>query len=106
MRRCLTCHILIRFGSRCPLCQRHEHDRRSLVSTPAYGGSGWAWQRLRDQVLARDGGCTMAVNGHCAGPLRVDHITPASLGGTATLANLRTLCLTHHRALPTTRGGG
>lgn len=87
-------------GSRCPACTRARGQQRNA----ARGGSGWAWQRWRAAVIARDGGCVAPGGGGCAGPLRVDHILPLAAGGGTEMDNLRTLCLKHHRSV--TRGGG
>lgn len=104
MRRCLEpgCNTLIRTGSRCaPHRQRYELARSRRYHT-ARAGSGWAWQAIRERIIARDGGCVMA--GPHSGPLRVDHIVPLSRGGTNEDSNLRALCLDHHRRV--TPGGG
>lgn len=49
-----------------------------------------AWQRVRREVLERDGyRCTRCGR---AGRLEVDHIRPVYAGGSDDLDNLRTLC--------------
>ncbi len=52
------------------------------------------WQKIREQVLMRDGNlCVRCGMGESEGrTLDVDHIWPVSLGGTHHLWNLRTLC--------------
>ena len=95
--RCLGCATLIPSGSRCPACARSNTLRRAP--------SGHAWQVIRAAILARDGYQCAFPPPH-DGPLRVDHIRPLSAGGTSDPSNLRTLCMSHHRSLPTTRGGG
>jgi 5-methylcytosine-specific restriction protein A len=59
-------------------------------------GSGWRWQRLREQVLARDGGrCQL-----CGQPAQqVDHIVPRADGGSDALDNLRAVCGRCHRVV-------
>lgn len=103
--RCLGCATLIPAGSRCPACERVINREKTARRNAATGGSGYAWQRIRAEVLARDG-YRCALPAPHDGPLRVDHILPLSEGGTSAPANLRAICLDHHRALPTTRGGG
>lgn len=58
--------------------------------------------KLRDRVLARDGGrCTfVGPGGHQCGATRrleVDHIIPRGKGGETTAENLRTLCRAHNQ---------
>ena len=52
------------------------------------------WNRIRDQVLERDGhACVRCGDGEEEGKtLDVDHVWPVSLGGTHDMWNLRTLC--------------
>lgn len=101
MIRCLDCPTLIPRGSRCGPCARAHQQRRNQQR----GGSGWAWQAIRERIITRDGGCVASFVHECKGPLRVDHIVPLADGGTNSDSNLRTLCLTAHQAL-TPRGGG
>ena len=96
--------------SRCPetfprggQCPRHPRaTRRAWARDPAmaspgqryHTGSGWAWDRLRARVLQRDPRCRL-----CGAPsCEVDHITPASRGGTSELTNLRGVCAACHLA--------
>lgn len=57
------------------------------------------WHRQRGRIRKRDGHqCTEQINGQrCPEPGdHVDHIMPASQGGTEDDTNLRTLCAWHH----------
>jgi 5-methylcytosine-specific restriction protein A len=58
------------------------------------GASGWAWQRVKQQVWKRDGGrcllCGVVVS---LGQSVCDHIRPVVQGGTDDPDNLRTLCI-------------
>lgn len=93
MRRCLQCPTLIFSGSRCPT---HKAQHR--------GGSGHQWEKMRQLILARDGGCVLPPPHDYLGVApRIDHIDP---NGPSVPANLRTLCLLHHRRQPSTSGGG
>ncbi|MBT0771825.1 HNH endonuclease [Kineosporia sp. J2-2] len=64
--------------------------------------STYHWQQhIRPAALARDQyQCTHVEHGaRCAAPAeQVDHVTPASTGGTDDLGNAASLCLTHHKA--------
>lgn len=103
MNVCLDCPVRIPRGSRCTVHHREYLRTKQQRSNAQRGGSGWVWSGIRAQVIARDGGCVMT--GDHAGPLRVDHIRPLASGGSNDLANLRTLCLAHHRSV-TKNGGG
>ena len=100
MNRCLDCSELTR-GSRCAACARKHQAQRNARR----GGNGWVNQSNNARVKARDGGCVMAGQGACGGPLRVDHEQPLAEGGSDEDGNKRTLCLTHHQGV-TPRGGG
>ena len=55
--------------------------------------SGWAWQRLKARILARD----RYVCAFCGGnAVTVDHIEQVSAGGGHDPANLRSLCRDCH----------
>lgn len=60
---------------------------------------GWAWQKLRKQVLQRDRSlcqsCLKAGRSEVA--KEVDHIVPIHLNGTDELTNLQSLCSPCHR---------
>lgn len=59
-----------------------------------YGSSGWAWQRLRDAVIARDGGiCQLRLAGCTAVATTADHIVSPRAGGSDASTNLRASCL-------------
>lgn len=100
MKRCLDCSELTR-GSRCVACARKRQAQRNARR----GSSGWSRQASSARVKARDGGCVMAGQGECNGPLRVDHMIPLAAGGSDSDSNKRVLCLAHHQGV-TPRGGG
>lgn len=59
-------------------------------------------RRVRELVLARDGGCVAAglvPSVKCAGPLDVDEIVPRGVrpGGELDPTNCQVLCRAHHR---------
>lgn len=70
-------------------------------------GYGYAWRKLRERVLARDGHLCQACLGrglttpatHC------DHILSKANGGTDDPANLRALCATCHSRKTITEKG-
>ena len=84
-----------------PLLNVRAHVRAGEV-TPSTRDHGRrvrdsrAWQRLRDTVRARDGGCTRRSEGGCHGSLEVHHVWPLEQGGTNELRNLVTLGRAHH----------
>jgi len=60
-----------------------------------HSSRGREWERIRQQVLARDGHvCQVKGCGQAA--THVDHITPKSLGGNDSLDNLQAMCQTHN----------
>lgn len=65
----------------------------TLSTTDRYGSD---WQRLREQVIAREPWCHNPQCMHEVGtppnPLTVDHVVPLARGGTNDLANLQVLC--------------
>lgn len=68
-------------------CPRPEDWRPTLV----YGVRQAEWNRLRKQVLARDG----AVCRYCGstkGTMQCDHIQPWTRGGATDLSNLSVAC--------------
>lgn len=67
------------------------------ASEPEPGGYGASWRRLREEILLRDGS-TCTIDGCGAPGVEVDHIVPRHLGGTDDRANLRALCVHHHRS--------
>lgn len=58
-------------------------------------GYGWAWQKLRDQIMARDGGICRCKHCTASGAVKpahdVDHIVPKDQGGTDDPANLQAI---------------
>ncbi|MFE6541595.1 HNH endonuclease [Streptomyces rochei] len=67
------------------------------------------WARLRRRVIRRDGGqCTAhhSDGTRCPEPgTDVDHVIPASLGGSDDMDNLALLCSWHHRRKSSSEGG-
>ncbi|MFG1683508.1 HNH endonuclease [Nonomuraea sp. NPDC049269] len=66
------------------------------------------WGAIRQRILKRDNhACQMPTPlGVCgAWANEVDHITPASLGGSDEPANLRSLCGPHHKVKSSREGG-
>ena len=62
------------------------------MAHPEYNG---AWQRIRLEVLARDGHrCQMQGPACKQHATTVDHIIPRSQGGTRDMTNLRAACTT------------
>ena len=60
-----------------------------------HSSRGTEWERVRQQVLARDGYlCTVPNCGATA--THVDHIIPKSVGGTDSLDNLAAMCAPHN----------
>ena len=87
VRPCLACGALIREGS---YCSQHKG-----TGAP---GSTWQWRKVRELVLARDGG-RCRVCGETRG-LEVHHVTQVRDGGSDRPSNLVTVCAAHHE-----RGG-
>jgi 5-methylcytosine-specific restriction protein A len=110
MMRCLDCGILTR-TSRCLACAARQRARCrpprpaavQAARNAARGGSGYRWQKIRAQILARDGGRCLWC-GSSAGPLEVDHIVPLQAGGDSAPDNLRTLCRACHAQRRSGRG--
>lgn len=96
MRRCLDCGALSQ-KSRCAACTAIRRRPRDQRNNAARGGNGWAWQRTRRAVLERDGYRCVAC-GAAGVRFEVDHIVPLANGGTNEPVNLRTLCISCHRA--------
>ena len=63
-------------------------------------GYGWAWQKLRARILARDMHlCQPCERAGKTTPAReVDHIVPKAKGGTDDPDNLEAICIPCHRA--------
>ncbi|MGE5595532.1 MAG: HNH endonuclease [Hyphomicrobiales bacterium] len=96
MHRCLDCGAVTKAASRCRVCSRLRRLPRDRRNTAARGGSGWAWQRTRREVVERDGHRCVAC-GTTGVRFEVDHIVPLACGGSNEPQNLRTLCVTCHR---------
>jgi len=61
--------------------------------------NGWAWQRVREKVLKRDGYVCQDQR-VCQGLTRareVDHVIPKAQGGSDSYDNLRSICPNCHR---------
>lgn len=54
------------------------------------------WDRLRVEILERDGYACQESGINCVGPLQIHHILPLSKGGSNAADNLITLCHYHH----------
>lgn len=63
-------------------------------------GYGWAWQKLRDRIMARDHGlCQPCLRrGAVSLAKAVDHVTPKDQGGDDSPANLQAICDPCHKA--------
>jgi 5-methylcytosine-specific restriction protein A len=89
-----TCHCgkIIQPGGQCPDHPRKRGPRKRSPSSEATSRPGW--KKVRLAVLERDGyTCTCG-----AKATEVDHIVPASQGGSDDLSNLRGMCLKCNRA--------
>lgn len=65
----------------------------SLIET-----NRWAWSRLRETVMRRDGHRCRIGGPSCLGfALEVDHIIPRIAGGTDAPSNLRAVCKPCHK---------
>lgn len=108
------CGRLVRDGS--GFCAAHQDAaKRPSNFTKSQSrherGYGWAWEKLRKVVLARD--CGLCQPCSSAGRLTpgkiVDHIIPKAEGGTDDLENLQVICKPCHvrkTATESARGGG
>ena len=85
-RPCLHCGGLIPFGRRCS-CRTNEAR-----------GYGSEWRKIRQAILARDGGQCIDCGhtGSPANPLTVDHVMPKARGGGDNPDNLVTRCRIHN----------
>jgi len=89
-------------GTRCPHlvstttpCPTHgartPWQRTSTYTQPV--GSGYAWQRLRQQIIQRDGGrCRLQLPGCTAIATTADHIVGKAAGGSDASSNLIASC--------------
>ncbi len=90
------CGVLVRDGStRCPAHkvqdQSFADSRRGSRHERGYGN---AWTKLRNAVMARDGGLCQACKrtGFTTPATQVDHIVNKARGGTDDSTNLQALC--------------
>lgn len=74
--------------------------RRPKGGTTTQRGYGWAWQKLRARILARDKGlCQPCLKlGRPVAARDVDHVVPKHRGGTDDDTNLQSLCGPCHDA--------
>lgn len=80
----------------------------ALRGTRHQRGYGYAWEKLRAQVLERDNGlCTPCLRkGHITLAHQVDHITPKAHGGTDDMNNLQAICDECHRTKTSSESRG
>lgn len=100
------CGVIVRDGS--SRCEAHKVIEGSFADrrrgTRQQRGYGQAWERVRAQVLVRDGGlCQVCADAGRITPNcnEVDHIVNKAAGGTDDLDNLQTICKPCHRAKTT-----
>ena len=76
-------------------CTRHERP------SSAARGYGYAWQKLRAEILKRSPACACGARATV-----VDHIVAKRDGGTDHPSNLRSLCRTCHNSKTAAHDGG
>ena len=96
------CGALCRDGK--GYCEAHRHTKREQAQNGKSRherGYGWAWERVRKQVIQRDKGlCQLCLaSGKVVAGNECDHITPKARGGSDDLSNLRLLCRPCHRSV-------
>lgn len=71
-------------------------------------GYGYAWEKLRLRILARDKHLCQACKrkGRVTAANHVDHVKPKAQGGTDDEGNLQSLCAPCHDAKTITDAGG
>jgi 5-methylcytosine-specific restriction endonuclease McrA len=87
---------------KCPDCERayqREKSRRRKSQYATRVRDSVSWQHARALARRRDGGCVLRDQGGCEGRLEVHHRIPLNRGGDNSLANLLTVCSTHHGQL-------
>lgn len=82
------------------LPKQSSWDKHHGGKTTTQKGYGWAWQKLRVQILRRDSGlCQSCLKaGRWVTATEVDHIKPKAQGGTDSQDNLMSLCIDCHKA--------
>jgi len=90
---CLDCGVPTP-KSRCPKCEEiRETNNPRIRATSSQRGYNYAWQKIRVQILERDGySCQMCGKKLVGGDATVDHIFPTHLGGTSIPSNLQAAC--------------
>lgn len=87
----------------CVVCARVSDERRCPDHRLRERPRGRPWQRIRQQVLARDGHRCTHIDDHghrcpVTSPLHADHVIPIAAGGSDEPWNLVTLCARHNLA--------
>lgn len=92
LRHCLDCGTLVSDAPRCLIHQREYQKRRGTRQQQGYGAE---WQRIRLEVLERDGyECQLRLSPRCHGLAEtVDHLLPKKLGGSDDTENLVAACI-------------
>lgn len=95
------CSALVANGSR---CDQHKVNKTSNWSKPERSSStargyGWAWTKLRNRIMHRDGGlCQVCFSaGLIVQAKEVDHIVAKHNGGTDDETNLQAICIECHK---------
>ena len=102
-RSCIVCERITRPGfTRCDTCNKQARriwDAGAIANRRARmreGGGGSA--RLRRALNTRGAGtCANCASDHPSTHLKIDHVTPVSVGGADTPDNLQVLCDPCHR---------
>ena len=86
-------------------CDKHKHlggwhKWQQDKGTAAQRGYGYAWRKLRQRVLKRDGELCQSClkEGRITRANHVDHIVPKASGGGDKMSNLQSLCKPCHEA--------
>ena len=81
-----------------------EHAKPAWASnagkSAAKRGYGYAWRKLREQAMRRDGGLCQPclATGRVTPATECDHIVPKAQGGLDTLGNVQAICRQCHKA--------
>ncbi len=73
-------------------------SRNAFADFPRIGAKGYPrdWEFLRETILTRDNYTCQEMSASCDGPLQIHHKISLSKGGSNSVANLISLCLSHH----------